>query len=622
MRLLRGMVALAVVTIAAHAWNLSGEFVFDDVVYIVMNPEVQRGLANWTRFFTDHTTYSSVSTDHYRPLVTWLNAANVSMGGSVTVFKLTQVMLHLLTVLGLYSLLSLCSRRLKSLPPGVPWGTAALFAVLPFNVEAVHYLTARSAVLCGLFVVLSLWLFVRLRLAQGVAARGGWYLLHLLALAAALVSKETALVVPALVVLLDLLWVPHKPVRSARQALNVAWPYLPFAAGLVLVWWWMPNVHVIGRHLAYFVDEPGRLAAALFCLVENVRLMILPTGLTITHDILVSGPLWTVTTVVSLLLIAALLGLAWWCRRRAPEVTFGLLWYFLLIAPSTFVHLNTVLMENRGYSASMGICLVLVSLAARLWQRLDRKVVMATALVVICGSLLAVSAQRQLVWGSGIRLWQDTVARQPHGVSARINLAVHYFRNERMDEGEALLLSILDDVPDNSLALNNLGWLYVAQQRDAEAVPILERLVELDRGDPNGWRKLLQAYERLGKPRKALEAARQLMRWESRNNGTRDFRYDTPLGWSLEKRVRLALRLGDIADAEKAIQIYARYYTDDAIRWWLQMMVEAAQGKWSAAEASLEQLERRFPASPRLIGLRQRFEMGRDAAVKPGPVTP
>ncbi|MBI5066989.1 MAG: hypothetical protein HZB56_02035, partial [Deltaproteobacteria bacterium] len=109
-RPLWAMLGLVLAAMGAHAWNLGGEFVFDDFIYIVLNPAVQAGLADWTRFFTDPGTYAGGPADHYRPLVTLSYAANVAMGWGMFGFKATQLLLHVATVLLLYRGLTLLCR--------------------------------------------------------------------------------------------------------------------------------------------------------------------------------------------------------------------------------------------------------------------------------------------------------------------------------------------------------------------------------------------------------------------------------------------------------------------------------------------------------------------------------
>ncbi|MBI5135697.1 MAG: hypothetical protein HZA24_00010, partial [Nitrospirae bacterium] len=104
------MALVALATVLGHVWNLRGDYVYDDFIYIVLNPAVQAGLADWTRFFTDPASYSWLPTSHYRPLVTLSYAANVAMGWGMFGFKATQLLLHVATVLLLYRGLTLLCR--------------------------------------------------------------------------------------------------------------------------------------------------------------------------------------------------------------------------------------------------------------------------------------------------------------------------------------------------------------------------------------------------------------------------------------------------------------------------------------------------------------------------------
>lgn len=510
---------LAVLTVGAHAWDLNGEFAYDDAMYIVNNPAVQAGLGHWTRFFTDVTTYGSLKTDHYRPLVALSYAANVSMGLGTFGFKATQVGLHLLTVLALYWLMGLIGRRPEAggvgigLPRGTALATAAWVAVAPFNVDAVHYLTARSSVLCGLFCVLAVGCFVRMRRARG-GAMWGWYAAHLAALGLAAVSKETGLALPAVALAVDLILL--RP-GTGRRPPRYWWPYAPYLAGSVLAWLLMPNVHRIFSYLSQVFGEEWRLAAAIRCLVENVRLMLLPTGLSITHSLGPGLRLTDAATVASALLVVAAAAGAWGVRRRAPLVTFGLAWYFLLIAPSTFVHLWEVLQEHRGYAASLGVGMVLGWAAAALWavaQRRRRLVAACLGMVLVL--LLWTTHARQLDWRSDRTLWSQALKLNPDSARPYAGLGVYYARNGDFARAEPLLLKSVRLDPSETQVVLDLARLYQDTDRLDKAERALLFARRMVPRDPVTFGRLLGFYEATGQLAKEVPLYREaLTRWRS-----------------------------------------------------------------------------------------------------------
>jgi tetratricopeptide (TPR) repeat protein len=614
---------LALLVVGAHGWELTGEPVFDDITYILMNPDVQSGVGDdWGRFFTDPSTYSArASTVHYRPLVAFSYAVNASMGFGMPGFKLTELGLHLLAVLGLYWALTVLRRHRPEIPAAVPWVAAAWVAAAPFNVEAVHYLSARSALMCGLFSAWALGLYLRMRLETAPARMAGLYGLHLAAVAAALLCKETALPLPAAMLAADLLLV-----RLPGGALRVTswrlwWPYVPYAAGLALVLTRMPNVSRAFDYLRQVVEHEWRLATAFRCLVDNVRLMVLPVGLTPVHPFDTGARLTDAATLACLALVAGALAWAWRARRRAPLVSFGWAWYFLLIAPSTFVHLNVVLMENRGYTASFGVGMVLACLAVTLWERAgNRRRLAAVGFGAVAALLLVTTVHAERVWRSGLTLWEHASERDPESVGARANRGLMRMRAGRLKEAEVDLRWAAERDPTLPAARYGLLDVLSAQGRDREAVEAMLPLLQTEPRDPRLLFALARSERRLGRDVQALEALRRLAVAEGENLRRREYVYHADPAATATELVDVALKLRRLADARWAVDHLRGVAPEDPRADYLAFRVALAGGDWEAAEAALGALARRLPGDPRVAALRAVLERARsDRAPPPAP---
>jgi tetratricopeptide (TPR) repeat protein len=582
---------LVLVTVLAHAWELSGTFVYDDYAYVVDNASVQSGLSDWTRFFTDPDTYAETETRHYRPLVALSYAADVALGGEGTFpFKATQLGLHLLTVLALFGLVRTLGRSLPGLPPGTAFAAALWVGVAPFNVDAVHYITARSSVLCGLFAVVSVSCFVRMRQAHGPAAVG-WYGAHLAALALAVMSKETGLAVPAVVAAADLLLLRPALAPEARRAGRFWWPYAPYAAGGLAAWLLMPNVHRVWSHPAQVLGDEGRLAAAIRCLAENLRLMALPTDLSITHPIGPATGLAEPATIASALLVAALVAGAWRVRRAVPLVAFGLAWYLLLIAPSTFVHLTEILQEHRGYPASMGVGMVMGWGAARLWGAASgRRAWAAAGLAVVLALLLAGTVHRERAWVDDVTLWTRALAVDPNSARAWVSLGIHYEREERPDLAEQAFRKGLAADPTWTDVVVKLGRMYAASDRPEAAERMFLHAHRMLPDSKRAFGNLLQFYEQTGQVGKLVPLYREaLRRWPA-------IAAETHLALAGVQR-----RLGAFPEAEAEARKALALRPD-----WARAVMELgqqAQARGDAAEA-VRRFERAARMEPGMAGYR------------------
>jgi tetratricopeptide (TPR) repeat protein len=624
-----GLAMLAVALAAGvHAFELHGRFVYDDLVYVVYNAAVQRGLgANWTRFFTDHTLYSGVvHTVHYRPLVALSYAANASPDLTSFAFKVTQVALHALTVLGLFWSLTVLRRHRPEVPAAVPFLAAVWVGIVPFNVEAVHYVAARSSLMCGTFAAWAFGLYLRMRLASRPAAVAGWYVAHLLAVGAALSCKETALALPAAMVAADLWLVRPGSTGHRMRGLRPWWPYLPYVAGLAFVLLVMPNVNHTYGYLRSVFTDPWRLAIAFWCLVENLRLMVLGTGLTAVHPVDPDAGLLTPTTAGVLLLLLALAAGCWAVRRRLPLVGFGYLWYLFLIAPSTFVHLNQILQEHRAYTASFGVGMALAALAGALWERAARHrpavVASVVAGIAAVGLLLAVGAvHRERVWASGLSLWSDAAAHAPGSYLARINLGLMRMNAGDLKGAERELRWAFDSKP-SAHARHGLAQVLGREGRYREALDLLAPMVEMFPDDPRVLFEVARARVGMGPGPEAVESLKRLDAAERENLRTRRYKYLYRPGATAAEVVRVALAAGRLDDARWGVARLREEAPDDPTGDRMAFAVHLAAGEIEAAEADLAALDRRLPGDPRVAALRARLEAAKTGPSGPPPTAP
>jgi hypothetical protein len=102
-----------------------------------------------------------------------------------------------------------------------PWAAALLFAAHPLHDEAVTYLAARGHPMSAALSLLALWSYVRMRRERSRRGRKlAWLGAALAAALLAALAKETALLLPVWVVLLE--WCVLGGLRSSRAAVGSA----------------------------------------------------------------------------------------------------------------------------------------------------------------------------------------------------------------------------------------------------------------------------------------------------------------------------------------------------------------------------------------------------------------
>ena len=444
----------------AHANALHNPFVYDDHRMVVDNPSL-RDLSNplFVLVFQP-----------FRPVVNVSYALDHALHGLDPFgYHLTSLLLHCLDTALLFLLIAGigAGRGPRAGEPPAPGPevaalAAALFAVHPMATESVGYVAGRAEVLCAAFALTSLLCFQRalaaapgrarrLRVAGGVAS-----------FALALACKEVAAMLPAVVLLYDLIFLPADDPGRRRRLLRL---YAPLFAVLAAGAW-------ARLHLYRSLEAPERdLGVATNLLTQSgvvwryLRLFLLPVGQSVVHEVAEVTSFrglpaaWGAFAALGLAGVALL---AWLARRREPAVAFGALWFLAMLLPSSLIPLPELAAEHRTYLASAGLFLALASLlaaglrAAALPPARARAVgwVGALSLVALLGGL---SAARNRVWSDPVRLWADALRNAPTVFAPHYQLAEAL--RERGDCAAALphYERAVALVPSYLDARNNLG---------------------------------------------------------------------------------------------------------------------------------------------------------------------
>jgi protein O-mannosyl-transferase len=230
---------LALLCLAVYLPILSAEFVYDDHSLIEANRGIASIGAAWQAFFQPlwDMPGGQISNAFWRPLTLLVLACGRAL------FSFDPAGYHALS-LGLHLAATWAAWRLATRLTRcatLGWLAAALFAVHPVHVESVAWISALNDPLYGLFALLSLERYFawRERGLRGVPWSAG--VLFLLAL----LSKEQALVVPAVALVIDLVF-RHLRFKGEGAGEELLRAYAPWGAALA--------AYYLGRVIAYGGD--------------------------------------------------------------------------------------------------------------------------------------------------------------------------------------------------------------------------------------------------------------------------------------------------------------------------------------------------------------------------------
>jgi tetratricopeptide (TPR) repeat protein len=199
-----------------------------------------------------------------------------------------------------------------------------------------------------------------------------------------------------------------------------------------------------------------------------LRLLFLPYVQALDYDLPIVATIWTWKNVVAFFGIAALLTAAAFLRKRLPQVSAGILWFFLgLAVESTIIPLDPVF-EHRLYIPMFGFALVVMAAVSRLPRRGG-----LLAAVLLVGVLSVLTWKRNDLWNDPTAFYEDNLRRAPRSERVHLDLANVYRKQGRLDEAQRLYEHALEINPDYVLIHINLSMVYTAQMQQQKAVDIL-----------------------------------------------------------------------------------------------------------------------------------------------------
>ncbi len=507
-RLLR-LAPLWVVLLACLAYGnvIPGAFHLDDFHVVERNPYI-RTLDNIPRFFVDTTTFTDIVANRdYRPLMMTGFAVIYQIGElNPLPFHVWSLLLHTLAALVMFYLVRGILLWTDSQELGVPTRAtataaaltaAALFAVHTLMSESVNYVNGQAVLLVTLFCLLATLAYARLvAAAEEGLPRSRLLLLGLagvLAQCGALCSKPTAITLPVLLLLYDLLFAAPAASRAEvwRGRLMRIAPFLAVNCAYL--------IFRVQTMAAPFGGEPahGYLVNALtqsrVLTFYYLRHFLWPRGLSIDPNINISSSVREpeVLAALGVLAILAVAVLLTWRRFRITALCAA--WWVIALLPVTYLKaLEQPASEHRMYLPMFGlvvpVALLVVGLLMRTdhrgWRRLG-----ITLTILVVAALVVNSQLRNRIWQSKLLLWQDAAAQsgewRPH-MNYALALESAGRSDEALAEFEAAVMAASYSRPHT-----NLGLAYLRRGRVEEGMRELEYGVQL-------WPELGEAHFYLG----------------------------------------------------------------------------------------------------------------------------
>lgn len=409
-----GLSALSLValTLWAFAPSLQFGFVNWDDPSTVINNEL---ITNWSPANLYGIATETV-TRNYAPLTVFTLLIDHTLWGlDPAGYHATNLLLHTINGLLVFVLI----RNLTG-SPMTGWMTAALFLVHPVQIESVAWIASRKGLLCATLMLAAMG--IRLRPEVG-PKHDGWYIGLL---AAALLSKALAVVLPPIVLLYDVL------VRREKVSDAVVRQVIPglLALLLLLITMGAQNSILGGVRSHMQLGLASIVAVDVTILWRYLFMLFRPTELCVLYDPPTTGIAWQVLAgSAGFLLIGTVL---WRNRQRHPLWILGAASFLCLLFPVLNFFPITSLMNDRYLYLPSVIIFAMVAgalersgllLSERLQLAGAQKLPLVAAGAALAGCLIIVRAHLP-VWQDSDSLWAHTMQKVPQLPVVRIQLAL------------------------------------------------------------------------------------------------------------------------------------------------------------------------------------------------------
>ena len=433
---------------------------------------------------------------------------------------------------------------------------ALIFGLHPAHVENVAWISGVSDPLMACFLLGSFWAFQRSREPRAasreqphdekggiglLAARGSKLeaAMSLALFALALLSKETAIVLPVLIFAFVLIFERDDEAGSGlgRRSLAAVQESAPYLL-LVLVYG-IARYRALGgwSHPTIPIGWTEVVLTWPAVLWFYVRHLILPLRLSEFYG-LDYVPHFSATAVllplaflviVALAVTLVLIVIGRNSHARSREIArFALVLLIVPLLPVLDLHSLTVgdIVHDRYlYLSSVGFALLIALLIRELAQRLpgrQRAILPVVSVTIIGVAFAALTITQQMPWASDILLYTRGVESAPVNLTVRDNLASALLKANQPERAIPLYQEVLNRNPDFWRSNYNLGFAYYKTAQFPAAERYLQRAIRINPADADQYIYLAFAQLELKKLSEANENASQAI---ARSPNTRGYHF-------------------------------------------------------------------------------------------------
>lgn len=421
--------------------------------------------------------------------------------------------------------------------------TSLIFLVHPLQTEAVTYVSGLGDPLSVFFIFLGLLFYLKFRAPKqellahkrylanrynckvsrisgakprseqsSTTGRGSGksllkskpYFLSLLMYILALMSKETAIVMPALIFISDFFFVSQNEELSFKDKLKkigkAIWPFFLLAGVYILlratVLNFINTFNLYNEENVFTSNFHVRLFTFFRVLTIYFSLLFSPFNLHMERSVEMATSLSSFSVIFGGLVFLGLLILSFTKFKQFPILSFGIFWFLIGLAPTSnlLVPVSGLLYEHWLYLPLIGIFLILVWIAQSLGEKYNLQKVLPGILIVFLAFLSILTMDRNRDWADPITFYNQTLKYAPNSYRVINNLGMAYADKENYEQAEKLYTKAISLVSSNPVAYHNLANIYRATGKIDLAVENYKMAISLDPKFSFSYNALVNLY--------------------------------------------------------------------------------------------------------------------------------
>lgn len=429
-------------------------------------------------------------------------------------FHFFNLVVHAINTILVFSLLSMLLAQVSSNSNAliVAFICALLWTLHPLNSQAVIYVVQRAVLLACFFSLLSLIFWIK---AGGSNKHNLlFYSAALLCFIFAVFSKESAILLPAIWFLLDVLILKKDIKQRLTYFVGALVAILLLSLGALAIV--TDNVFQFldsatrpdtnFTRLEYFLAQPKIIATYLYKLIW-------PSPLLLEYPFVDKGTLasawpWLILH-LAIILVAILF------VKKNALLAFGVFFYYIMLAvESSIIPLRDLAFEHRVYFPNIGIAIIFASILLFLFERLDNKRVIVVSAIFVSLVLGFLTHERLKTWSEPISFYKSNLEHSPDNARLNYNVGTSYFNAGDFVNAEpyfrkAFFLAWQQQLITYNYA-QSLLQTFINLGKNKEAEAFAKEVVKAFNGEPQLQSKIITVYSQIFLKRKECEAVLKL----------------------------------------------------------------------------------------------------------------